>query len=231
MVGSNRVTGERSDRSSRMLAVIGAAGAGFYALAVVALHALDPRSIVLHGNTMSAYSLGPHGYLSKAAFVVLGLGALALAAGIRGELSASRAGAILVGLFGVGFVLAGVFDVDLANVEGGAPPDLSGTIHGLAGLGGFVSLIFGMMVLARAFRRDYRWRSLRVPSLLLGLAALVLFIGGFTLPNPPPVEWNGGGWIGAIEWRLFVGTLVAWLLVVAVRLGAVAHGTGEAKSD
>jgi Protein of unknown function (DUF998) len=231
MVDSNRATGEHSDRSRRMLAVIGATGVGFYALTVAALHVLDPRSIVLHGNTMSAYSLGPYGNLSKAAFVVLGLGALALAAGIRGEVSGSRTGAILVGLFSVGFVLAGVFDVDLANVEGGAPPDVSGTIHGLAGLGGFVCLIFGMMVLARAFGRDHRWRSLRVPSLLLGLAALVLFTGGFTLPNPPAVEWNDGGWIGAVEWRLFVGTLVAWLLVVAVRLHAVAYGAGQARSD
>jgi hypothetical protein len=186
-------------------------------------HAPSPsRHIVRYGNTMSLYSVGPYGSISIAAFVVLGLGALALSLGFRHAVTPSRAlrvGYVLVGLFGLGFCLAGIFRLapNTASIEQvikGANPTIAGAIHGLGGFGGIFCLIVGMIVLSRAFERDERWRSFCVPSLVLGLITLVLFaIGLFVLNSPSvipccptgSVAWRGRSSGGSSSGRLSCG--------------------------
>ena len=56
-------------------------GPVFYVVAIAVMHLLRPDDIVRYGNTMSLYSVGPYGSISIAAFVALGLGALALSWG------------------------------------------------------------------------------------------------------------------------------------------------------
>src|SRR5215212_552295 len=65
------------------LALVGIIGPVFYVVAIAAMHFLRPNDIVLYGNTISAYSVGAYGSISMAAFVALGLGGLALSAGLR----------------------------------------------------------------------------------------------------------------------------------------------------
>jgi hypothetical protein len=208
------------------LADVAIVGPVLYVAGITAMHLLRPTDIVHYGNTMSAYSVGPYGSISIAAFVSLGASAIALALGLPRALAPLRwslVGSVLVGLFGVGFVLAGIFRFapDVSSIEplirGETPPTTAGVIHGLAGFGGIAFLICAMLVLSAAFRRDEKWRTFWVSSL-----ALVLFVVGLMLPNPPVVAWDSGGWLGAIEWRFFVGTLVVWLLLAAVRLRSVA---------
>jgi hypothetical protein len=206
----------------------------FYVVAIAVMHVLRPHNVVLYGNTMSAYSVGPYGSISIAAFVALGLGALALSIGLRRAVVPSRAlrvGSVLVGVFGAGWLLAGIFRIapDLASIEpaiqGGAPT-VSGTIHGLAGFGGIFCLIVGILVLSRAFERDERWRPFWLPSLALGLTTLVLFVVGlFVLSSPavvPCCPMGSAPWWGAIEWRFFVGAFVLWLFLTAARLRSIA---------
>lgn len=217
------------------LAFVGIIGPLFYIVAIAAMHVLRPHNVVLYGNTMSAYSVGPYGSISIAAFVALGLGALALAVGLRRAVMPSRAlrvGCVLVGVFGVGWLLAGVFRFapDVASIEStlkGENPTTSGIIHGLGGFGGIFCLIVGMIVLSRAFARDERWRSFWPVSLTLGLATLILFVFGLFVLNSPPVvpccPRGSAPWWGAIEWRFFVSAFVMWLFLTAIRLRSVAR--------
>ncbi len=182
-------------------------GPVFYVVAIAVMHLLCPDDIVRYGNTMSLFSVGPYGSISIAAFVALGLGALALSLGFRRAVTPSRAlraGYVLVGLFGLGFCLAGIFRLapNTASIEQviqGENPTIAGAIHGLGGFGGIFCLIVGMIVLSRAFECDERWRSFCVPSLVLGLITLVLFaIGLFVLNSPSVIPCCP---TGSVAWR------------------------------
>jgi uncharacterized membrane protein YuzA (DUF378 family) len=225
------------------LASVGIIGPVFYAVAIAAMHVLRPDNVVLYGNTMSAYSVGPYGSISIAGFIALGLGALALSAGLRRAVMPSRAlrvGSALVGVFGAGWLLAGIFRFapDVASLEPaikGENPTIVGIIHGLAGFGGIFCLIAGMIVLSRAFERDERWRPFWPLSLTLGLATLFLFVFGLFVLNSPAVvpccPTGSAAWWGALEWRFFVGAFVLWLFLTAVRLRSVASKPVSAQSE
>src|SRR4051812_49143630 len=121
------------------LALMGIIGPVFYVVAIAAMHFLRPDDIVLYGNTISAYSIGAYGSISMAAFVALGLSGLALSAGLRRAVMPSRAlrvGSVLIGVFGAGWILAGIFrfGTDAASLEQaikGENPTISEAIHGL----------------------------------------------------------------------------------------------------
>ena len=200
-----------------LLAVLGIVGAAFFAVALVALHLLEPE----YNDTpaMSLYALGRYGGLMVAAFCALGVGYLALAFGLRGATAASRAarlGSILLGLAGFWFVASGVFRVHAP----GTPMTFSGVMHGLGFIVGVPTLIAGILILSRAFGRDDRWRSFRAVSSALGLAALTLFLIAFFAPGIPDTAM-------AILSRIFVSTFVLWLLLTALRLRSIARGASQ----
>ncbi len=215
--------GSQHQRASQLqlLATVGILGQAVWTAALVALHFLRPD--VNDTSTISAYAVGPYGWLMTAAFLALGLGALALAIGIRRATTPSRwslVGTVLAGLCGLGFVLAGIFPVggcrDVAcaeRFESGAdvPMSAAAIAHGVGALLGILLLIIGMLVLSRAFKRDQTWRSLWPWSLALGLAALV------------QVVLAGDGLVGAILMRILVATLILWLLLVTLRLHSIAR--------
>ncbi len=204
------------DRAKRLelLAVLGIIGAAFFAVALVALHFLEPE----YNDTpaMSLYALGRYGGLMMAAFCTLGVGYLALAFGLRSATAASgaaRLGSILLGLAGFWFVVSGVFRVHAP----GTHMTFSGVMHGLGFIVGVPTLIASILVLSRAFGRDDGWRSFRPPSSALGLAALILFLIAFFAPGL-------SGTAVVILSRIFVGTFVLWLLLTALRLRSIVTG-------
>jgi hypothetical protein len=103
-------------------------------------------------------------------------------------------------------------------------------IHSLGAFGGLFFLMAGMLVLSTAFKRDERWHSFWIPSLSLGLATLVLFVMAFFIEAPLVVPCCPSGsvaWWGAIEFRIFFGAFVLWLLLTSIRLHLVAKGSGQ----
>jgi uncharacterized membrane protein YoaK (UPF0700 family) len=84
-----------------------------------------------------------------------------------------------------------------------------GTVHILAGTLAFVCAVLGMFVLTRTFKRDVRWQSYWVLSLVLALGALVAFF----LPS--------GQWPGIVQ-RIFLGVVIAWMILAALRLSSIA---------
>lgn len=69
-----------------------------------------------------------------------------------------------------------------------------------------------MFVLSRTFKRDARWRSLWPVSLVLAFAALITFF-----------LMGDGQWTGLYQ-RVFIGTILLWLILVAIRLRSIASG-------
>jgi hypothetical protein len=141
------------------------------------------------------------------------------------------AGTVLVGLFGIGWILGGIFRdaPDVASLEPVLQEEIlpaSTIVHSLGAFGGPFFLMAGMLILSIAFKQDERWHSFWIPSLVLGLATLALFVMAFFIEAPEAIPCCPPGsvaWWGAIEFRAFFGTFVLWLLLASIRLRAVAR--------
>lgn len=162
------------------------------------------------GDNISELAIGRFGVIQTAAFVAVGLGALALALAIRRATRGtwgSRAGSLLTACFGVGPLVAAVFPTDRVD----SVADLQSmsavmVVHVVAALVAFVGGVAGMFVLTRTFRRDPRWRALWPASLALAVVALVLLF------------LQGEGPLVGLYQRMLTGTSALWLLLIAVRL-------------
>lgn len=135
----------------------------------------------LRRHPVSLLSLGEHGWLQVAVFVVSGALLIACAAGLRRVLHPGRAGTwgpVLVGALGAGLVLAGVFVTDAgAGFPPGAPegaPELSwhGWLHGLGTTVSFNGMAVGCLVFARRFAgdRERGWTAVAVTAAVLPTA-------------------------------------------------------------
>ena len=218
--GGHLVIGERQARQLEALAWVGIAGTVFFTLAVIGLHFLRPDYNPVT-RFMSEFAVGRYGYVMTIAFFALGLGSLALALGIRRGVAPSRAksaGSFLLGIFGIGVFLAGIFPTDLQ----GSPATTAGTIHDTASLISFVVLISAIFLNSRGFKRDLAWTSYHAASLVMGFAALVTFVLFF-------ISFNSG-WLG-IGQRAFAAVILLWLLSTGVRLRSAAHARVPAETS
>jgi hypothetical membrane protein len=153
---------------------------------------------------------------------LLGLGLrlrLGLASALAGGLSAVL-GALLVTVAGIGLVVAGLARNDCstelaackAKVDAG---DISWhhTVHDLASLVIFVSLIAAQLILARAFRQDARWQDLRKYSLVSGVLSFALLV---LYGSEAFGDSNG------LVQRVFTAVPFVWVAVVGLRLRRLA---------
>jgi hypothetical membrane protein len=160
-----------------------------------------------------------HAWIMIAGIVALGLSLVALGLGLVGAIEDGRSatvGVILLVLAGVMFVVAGIARDDCSSelqackkrVNAG---DVSWhhQVHDNVGIAVFLALVLAPLVLARAFRRDSRWRDLRRYSLVTGAVtfALLLVFGGDSF----------SGWNGLAE-RILVTIPLVWIAVLGTRL-------------
>jgi hypothetical protein len=190
-------------RGSNLLAIVALGGSGCFVASAMLLPAVSEYGI--RRDFISELAIGRYGFVQMLAFVAFGIGALALAMGLRKTTKGSwgsLVGSILVGLFGVGVLLDAVFPID----PGGRMETIAGTVHLVAALVAFACMVLAMFVFSRTFKQSARWRSLRSVSLVLAVAALAaLFLPG------------DGGWAGLFQ-RVFVGVVISWMVIVAIRL-------------
>ncbi|TXL84235.1 DUF998 domain-containing protein [Streptomyces sp. IB2014 016-6] len=197
-------------RSSGRLLVAGAlAGPVFAASAVIQMFTRTGFDIARH--PISQLSTGGLGWIQITTFVLAGLGALALAAGIGRTLREGYGRRVLpvcVGIFGAGLIAAGLFPMDPENGFPVGTPDRPvaemswhGVAHSASAAIAFTALAVAAIVLTvRCVRR----RAV-LPAVLNGAAALVL-----VLPMSPD----------HMSVRIAVNGLVAftWTTVVAMSL-------------
>ena len=164
-----------------------------------------------------------HAWIMITGFVLLGVGTVALAAGLASALRYPSAviGSVLLVIAGIGLMVAGLARNDCsselpacaARVDAGQV-SWHHEVHDNVSLIIFLALIAAPLVLARAFGRDDHWRPLRAYSIvtgLLGFALLVLYV------IAPAGTWNG------LVQRIFVSVLFLWIAVLGLRLARVEH--------
>jgi len=163
---------------------------------------------------VSLLSLGDVGWQQIANFLVTGVLIVGGAVGLRmvmREGPGSRWGPWLIGLAGVGLVLAGAFVTDPAQgyppgAPAGIPTDSSwhGAIHGFASLFVFLGLPAAAVVLARRFRGEgSRWA---LYCWLSAVAILAFFGAAFALPDVTGLLQRVDivitlGWVAQVMWR------------------------------
>jgi hypothetical membrane protein len=171
-----------------------------------------------------------HAWIMIAGFLLLGVGTVALAAGLASTLKypSARVGSVLLMIAGIGIALAGLARNDCSSellvcavrVDAGEV-SWHHKVHDTVSLFVFLALIAAPLVLARAFGRDNRWRALRTYSIVTGVLGFVLLV--------LYVIEAGGTWNGIIQ-RFFVSVLFVWIAVAGVRLslvGRVEPGAGR----
>jgi hypothetical protein len=173
-------------------------------------------------HPVSSLALGPLGWTQVANFIVTGLLTTAFAVGMRRALRPGKGsvrGPLLVGIWGVQLVLAGIFVTDpVSGYPPGTPaqvvtPTLHGAVHDLVAVPGFAALAAAFFVLTRRFAALGRrgWVVYSVLSGLVFLAAFFLAGAGFGQAQTL-VEFGG------LFQRVAVFTGWTWLTLLAVHL-------------
>lgn len=105
-------------------------------------------------HTGSELELGDRGWIQRANFFVMGAGVFAFAVGVERTLD-STIGAVLVAIFGLGLIAAGMFTPDpVRGYPPGAPPDRQADltwqaqVHDVSGPVMFLALLGACLVLA-----------------------------------------------------------------------------------
>src|SRR5260370_3698576 len=163
----------------------------------------------------SNLELGEGGWIQIANYIVTGVLLLGFAIGLRRVLRTSTWGPILLGIYGLTFIVTGIFVTDpvLGYPPGASSaPTVYGTLHNLFGQLQFISLIAACFVLARRdaadpARRGWVWYSLATGLLIA--ASDVAFVLTFKL-------WDGGP-VGLIE-RIGIIGGCSWIALLAIRL-------------
>jgi hypothetical membrane protein len=174
-------------------------------------------------NYVSSLATGDGGWVQIANFLVWATLAVAFAVGVLRV--GLRVPGILLLLYGVGLLVAGVFVTDPSlGYPPGAPAEHTthGMIHGLAGLGVFTLNALAAFATARHFFGAQRSRGWAIYSAVTGVFIVLLFIAstvvsvqdelGFA-PNGPTgllqrisivVGWT---WVAALAFRLWRGSV------------------------
>jgi hypothetical protein len=187
--------------TTRLLIAGGAIGPLLFIVVLLIEGATRPGYNAWH-NYGSSLSLGDQGWMQIANFLVCGLLVLCFAVGLRRVLPSGKGsvwGPLLLGLFGLSLIVAGLFVTDPGlgyppGTHGSGPQTLHGTIHGVAGLVAFSSVAAASFVLARRFAGDPDWKGWAPYSILTGVLVVVLFVAmtvvsaldeNGVLPNSP----------------------------------------------
>ena len=159
-----------TDPVVRVLSAVATLGVLANVAALVAMPLLRPDVNLLRAS-LSAYAVGPFGYVQSLAFVALGAACLALSVAVPRAVSRRPATWVASLLL----VVAGVGMVALAAVPMGVPQPHTplGDVHQTAGTIAVVAQFGALAALLLAVRNGPEWASLRRVGLMAGLVAFV----------------------------------------------------------
>lgn len=209
-------------RRERACLACGVLGASLFVVVFLLESLVHPAGYDPLRHTVSAFALGPYGWVQRANFLASGALLLAYAIGLR------RAGtgwlvAVLVGLLALGLMGSGIATCDpiSSGVSAAHPYPLGspvpagrtthGILHDLFGTPVFLGLPVACAVMARRFAVTGRraWSAYSAATAVLFVAAFVLTSSA--LARPPAVPAVGG-----LLQR--VTLLIGWIWLAAVAL-------------
>jgi hypothetical protein len=127
-----------------------------------------------------------------------------------GSIGGLRTGAVLIGVFGVVTALA---QPVLPCDPGCEFQTLTGTLHNLTGMSGFLAIIAGVLLIARRSRTDPYWGGYSRYSLFMGIATFIALVAWIGVTKAAGVESLNG-----VLQRVFVGIVLVWIGVTAIRM-------------
>jgi hypothetical protein len=215
MASTHLLPGLQTRKQTASIATVALVGVAYFVVAIVVLHVLRSDLNPIQRPT-SEYAVGPYGWLMTSAFFSMSVASWALVMGLYQGVSQparSRIGLGLMGLWGVGLLIAMLFPIDLD----GAPQTLSGAIHGINGPLAFLSLTAGVIFVSRRFKYDEAWRPVYRSALILSLVMLALFFA-----TPVSIATESG--LAGLFQRVYLVTFVTWFVLTATRLRSMALG-------
>jgi hypothetical membrane protein len=160
---------------------------------------------------ISALAALPLGWLQNLNFYIVGTLLIAYAIGLHFSVRPARRAAIgpaLLGLSGVGLIVAGVFPW---RQENGIYVEPAG--HVVGAVMSFLGASIGHMMISRRMRQDPRWEGIASYVLASGIAMLLLFFAvAYSLEPGSPLR----PWTGVLQ-RVLVAIWFACTFVVALR--------------
>lgn len=211
----------------------GAVGGPLFVVAFLVQGAVRPGYDPMR-HPVSSLALGPSGWTQVANFVVTGLLMLVFAAGLRRGLRDSGRhstwGPLLIGLYAIGLVGAGVFPTDPVS---GYPPGTpaqgehtwQGRLHDFPfSLLVFVALTAACLVFARRFAGwgEPGW------AVYSGISGLV-FIGVFVLAGVGFAQTEGFVELGGLFQRISITVGFCWVSALAVHLMRTSQGSAPVR--
>ena len=199
---------------TKRLLYCGLAAGPLFVLAFLIEGALKNDGYEVLRHPVSSLALGQHGWLQTTNFLLCGALTVAFALGLWQSRRVARAGAVLVAVWGVGLIGAGLFITDpVSGYPLGTPATsdytTTGILHDAFSLPAFLALAAAQLVLARGQGR--RLGIYSVVSAVAFLAAFYLASAGFSQAESL-VEVGGlfqrlavvvgWGWLTALAWRL-----------------------------
>lgn len=168
----------------KTLLATGAIAGPLYVI-VSAIEAFTRKGFNPTRHDLSFLSNGDLGWIHIGLFIVCGLLTILGALGLRCAWKGGKGGTwgpLLLGLYGVGLVAAGIFVADPAMGFPPGPPDtapaitINGIMHLVSGTVGFLGLVAACLVAARRFASSGR-RGRALFSRITGVFYLVAFFG------------------------------------------------------
>ncbi len=187
-------TAEASDgRSFTWAAWAGIVGPALFTAVFLALEIVLGGEYDRVSEVVSALEAGRYGWVQQLNFVVFGILTIAYAWGLHRGIRRTRggiAGPALVGVSGVGLLLAAAFP--LREDAAGVTYDPGG--HTVAGVMFFLTSALSLVALSRRLARDPRWTGLAGYTLVAGVLALVGFVavGVLVMPDDAPLHAYAG---------------------------------------
>lgn len=223
--------------ATRFLIVGGAIGPLLFILIFLIEGATRPGYSAWH-NYVSQLSLSNQGWMQILNFLVCGLLTLCFAIGLRQVLrpgKGSLLGPILLGVFGLGLIIAGLFVTDPSlgyppGAHGSGPQTLHGIIHGVAGLIVFSSVAAASFVLARHFAGDPQWKGWALYSFVTGVLVAVFFIAATAVSTLDERGILSGSPIGLLQ-RVSIIVGWGWIALLAIRLLGKMHSSVSTLED
>lgn len=204
-----------NDQATQSLLMAGICAAGIFFL-VATVESLARPGFNLAKHAVSMLSLGDRGWVMIATFIVSGVLTMLFSAGVWRAMG-TVAAPLLLGLYGLGLVMAGVFPAPAAlGFPPGTPEDLqpvmntSAVLHSMAFMLAFGALIVACFVLAANF-----WS--------MGSMPLAVFCASAGVAMPVLVAL-GMSSIVATGVAFYVSAMVGWVVVVAVGLRILRYG-------
>jgi hypothetical membrane protein len=205
------VCADTTTRVTRSLAGYGVLVGALY-VGVSLAQALTRDGFDLGRHAWSQLALGDWGWVQTANLIATGLMSIAFSVALRRTLAGGRGGRavpVLVAVFGLGVLLAGVFPADPAagfpvGMPTPAAPSLHGMLHLLTSGVGFLGLAAAMVVMAVRYASEHRparagWSA----------AAAVALIGGFaTIASGSPA--------GVPAFTIGILTALTWISLLGV---------------